>query len=107
MPTEKRILIVGDPVNGLTFYGPLPTGGDVDLHNPDLPDQDRWLADLHALPNAAEAEPPSEAVVAVPRGELEAARALAHEALRHATGNAPQVNDLCERLECWGERDHE
>ncbi len=108
MQSDKQVLIVGDPADGFTFYGPLPRGEEIDLHTRDLPDQDRWLADLHALPNGADGEAtPSEPVVAVPRGELDTVLALARDALRHATHNAPQVTELCERLERWGTRDHE
>jgi hypothetical protein len=109
MPSDKQVLIVGDPADGFTFYGPLPRGEEIDLHARDLPDQDRWLADLNALPNGAEEElqaTPSEVVVGVPRGELNASLALACKALCNATHNASEVTGLCEALERWA-RDHE
>jgi 6-pyruvoyl tetrahydropterin synthase len=109
MPThdvKPLLLIVGDPTDGFSFYGPLEDGDQVDAEARELRNKTWWLVGLHDLPHEwSTDERPACAspLVTVTRSALREAIACASRALEGDSNDAEHdaLSTLHETLTSW------
>jgi hypothetical protein len=103
---KPLLLIVGDPTDGFSFYGPLEDGDQVDTQARELRNQPWWLAGLHELPqewSTDERPACASPLVTVTHSVLREALARASRALEGDSNDAEHdaLSTLHETLTSW------